>query len=433
MAHDRLACGGFAIFFGRPDRDGSVETVRTVARENAAGRTAPVAGTMMLRRVSRIGGVVAFVGAIVRLVPAAAPPAAPAPDESRLRTEVATLASPAMAGRRGEGARRAAEHLVTAFRELGLEPLFEGSYEQAVPGEEPGQVLGSNVGARLVGTDPQRSDEWIVLSAHYDHLGIRAGRLYPGADDNASGVAMMLEVARALREAPERPRRSVMFVAFDLEETGLLGSRYFVAHPPVPLEQIKLFVTADMIGRALGGVCRSSVFVMGTEHAPALRPWLERTANGAPLTLGMIGSDILVVNRSDYGPFRARKIPYLFFSTGENPCYHSPEDKPETIDYPKLTAISRLILGVVRETVMADRLPGWSSVPDHPLAEAVAIREVFRTFLEHRGELKVAPAQALLMTNALRSLDAIVARGSITPAERVGVVNVARVILLSLF
>ena len=105
--------------------------------------------------------------------------------------------------------------------------------------------------------------------------------LYPGADDNASGVAMMLEVARCLAAAPERPRRSVMFVGFDLEEIGLWGSRYFVEHPPVPLERVALFVTADMIGRSLGGVCDPYVFVMGTEHAPGLRPWIERAAPAA--------------------------------------------------------------------------------------------------------------------------------------------------------
>src|SRR4029077_10487164 len=106
---------------------------------------------------------------------------------------------------------------------------------------------GANVGARLIGTDPQRRDEWIIVSAHYDHLGVRGGVLYPGADDNASGVAMMLEVARAFVQAPERPRRSVLFIGFDLEEVGLFGSRYFVEHPPVPLDRVKLFVTADMI------------------------------------------------------------------------------------------------------------------------------------------------------------------------------------------
>ena len=119
-----------------------------------------------------------------------------------------------------------------------------------------------------------------------------------------------------------------MFIGFDLEEVGLFGSRYFVAHPPVPLEQVVLFVTADMIGRSLAGVCEIHVFVMGTEHAPGLRPWIDEAARDRPLTVGLLGSDLLVLNRSDYGPFRSRQIPFLFFTTGENPRYHSPDDRP---------------------------------------------------------------------------------------------------------
>jgi len=84
----------------------------------------------------------------------------------------------------------------------------------------------------------------------------------------ASGVAMMLEVARCLTRAGEKPRRSVMFVGFDLEEVGLWGSRYFVEHSPIPLDRVSLFITADMIGRSLGGVCDSTVFVLGSEHEP---------------------------------------------------------------------------------------------------------------------------------------------------------------------
>ncbi len=139
-----------------------------------------------------------------------------------------------------------------------------------------------------------------------------------------------------------------MFIGFDLEETGLFGSRYFVAHSPVPLERVVLFVTADMIGRALAGVCDDHVFVIGTEHAPGSAA-LDRAgrARAVALTVGLLGADLLVLNRSDYGPFRSRSIPFLFFTTGENPRYHTPQDTPETLDYPKLTAISQMIHQVV--------------------------------------------------------------------------------------
>jgi hypothetical protein len=356
---------------------------------------------------------------------------APEPDEARLRAEVATLCAPAMAGRSGDGGRRAAEHLVEAFRGLGLEPLFDGRYLQAVPDPKEGGDPGRNVGALLRGSDPSLRDEWVIVSAHFDHLGVRNGVTYPGADDNASGVAMMLEVARAVVNSPDRPRRSLMFLGFDLEERGLYGSRFFVEHPPVPLDRIALFLTADMLGRSLGGVCDGYVFVMGTENAPGLRPWIAEASRGRDLTVGLLGSDITILDRSDYGPFRARKVPYLFFSTGENPCYHSPRDVPETLDYAKLTAISRAILGVVRRAAGAETVPKWNPVADNPLEEAVTIRDVLRRLLESRDRLAIGGPQAAMMTNALRNLDAIIARGAITPSERAGMVTMARIVMLS--
>src|SRR5947209_19219098 len=120
---------------------------------------------------------------------------------------------------------------------------------------------------------------------------------------------MMLEVGRALVQAPDGPKRSVMFVGFVLEEIGLYGSRYFVEHAPVPLKQVALFITADMIGRSLGGVCDPYVFVMGSEHAPGLRPWVAGAAAGRPVSVGLLGTDILLLDRSDYAPFRARQVP----------------------------------------------------------------------------------------------------------------------------
>ena len=356
---------------------------------------------------------------------------APEPQERRLREEVATLASPAFEGRRGEGGRKAASYLVESFRALKLEPLFDREYTQPVPGTGPGQVLGRNVGARLVGSDPALRDEWIIVSAHFDHLGIMEGVLYPGADDNASGVAMMLEVARSLVQGAERPKRSVMLVGFDLEEIGLYGSRYFVEHPPVPIEKVALFITADMIGRSLGGVCDPYVFVMGTEHAPGLRPWIGESARDRPVTVGLLGTDLMLIARSDYGPFRARQVPYLFFTTGENPRYHSPRDTAETLDYAKLEAISRVILGVVRRASGDGSVPKWNPAPDNPLAEAVTIRDVLKALLKHRETCEINGPKARMMTNALRQLDAIVARGTITPAERAGMVTMARIVILS--
>src|SRR4051812_40801402 len=301
-------------------------------------------------RTSRAFGAIAILGSMVlgsaasaQDTPARVPAARPCPEQTRLEAVGRKLASPEMEGRRGGGGGEASAFLIEEFRRLKLQPVFAGQFVQEIPAAEPGRIQGRNVGAMLRGSDPARRDEWVIVAAHFDHLGVHNGVLYPGADDNASGVAMMLEVGRSLVEAGRPPKRSVMFIGFDLEEAGLFGSRYFVAHPPVPLAKIALFITADMIGRALGGVCDQEVFVLGTEHVPGLRPWLDAAAKDRPVKVGLLGSDVLVLNRSDYGPFRNRQIPFLFFSTGENPRYHSPRDTPDTIDFPKLAAISQVI------------------------------------------------------------------------------------------
>jgi hypothetical protein len=356
---------------------------------------------------------------------------APRPDPARLREVVETLASPEFGGRSGAGGEKASEYLVDRFRRLGLEALFDGGYTQAIPGQEPGTRIGRNVGARLPGADPKLRDEWIIVAAHFDHLGVRNGKLYPGADDNASGVAMMLEVTRCFTRATPPPRRSVMFIGFDLEEAGLYGSRYFVAHPPVPLDRVALFVTADMIGRSLAGVCGDHVFVMGTEHAPGLRPWIQEAGRGRRLTVDLLGTDILVLNRSDYGPFRSRSIPFLFFTTGENPCYHTPRDIPETLDHPKMTDIARMIHQVVRTAVDAPAVPRWQDPSDNPIDEAVALREVLRILSSHSESLKIGVGQSFVIRNTLSLLDGIVERGTITPEERARVIQGARIVLFT--
>ncbi len=353
------------------------------------------------------------------------------PEQARLREVVELLASPEFGGRSGPGGEKTAAYLTEQFRRLKLEGLFGGEYTQVIPGKEPGSRIGRNVGAMLRGSDPVLREQWVIVAAHFDHLGVRGGKLFPGADDNASGVAMMLEVARCIVRAPSPPKRSVMFVGFDLEEVGLFGSRYFVAHSPVPLEHIALFITADMIGRALAGVCDDHVFVMGTEHAPKLRPWIEEAGRGRPLIVGLLGSDLLVLNRSDYGPFRSRSIPFLFFTTGENPRYHTPQDTPDTLNYAKLTSIAGLIEQVVGNALSAPELPRWQTKPDNPLAEAVTIRDVLRLLAKNSAHLEIGIAQRFVIDNTLSLVEEIVTRGTITPDERSRVVQGARIVLFT--
>ena len=361
-------------------------------------------------------------------VPAAARTDRVEPERERLSDDVHRLASPEFAGRSGDGARAAGDFLIDRLEAMGLEPAFDGSFEQAF---RAGEREGRNIGAILRGSDAERRDEWIIVSAHYDHLGVRGGRIYPGADDNATGVAMTLEVARCLAECPDRRGRSLMFVFFDLEEEGLLGSRHFVRQPPVPIARIGLFLTADMLGRSLAGVCGDALFAMGTEHAPGLRPWLAEAAEGLPLTLGVVGADVLMIDRSDYGPFRVRQVPFLFFSTGESPDYHTPKDVPETIEYEKLTAASRLIHRVVRRAAAADALPRWESEPEPWIGEARTIREIFSRILVHGEQVGLPGLQRRMMQSTIDRIDRWIADERLSPVQRSSMIRVAQFVLFT--
>ncbi len=359
------------------------------------------------------------------------------PELNRLKQHVTTLASLEFAGRRDEGAVKARDYLVEEFRRLELSPLFGESYRQDIQGGEPSKVIGVNVGAKLGPTNPKLVDEWIILGVHFDHLGTRGDLYFPGADDNASSVAMMLEVARSIVESPSTPRRGVIFVGFDLEENGpngefgLRGSRFFVKNPPIPLNQVRLFVTADMIGRSLGGVCRNDVFVLGSEREPAIRPWIIKAGEGRPVRVNLMGTDVLVVDRSDYGPFRLREVPYLFFTTGESDVYHTIKDIASTIDYEKLTAISQVMGGVIRSSSEAATVPAWSPTPDYPVSEATSFRNVFQTLLDHRDDLKISLYGQALIKQAIRIADGIIARGAMTVDERNSIVRIAQIVLFT--
>ncbi len=352
---------------------------------------------------------------------------------TRLRAHVATLASPEYGGRRGEVAEKSRQYLIKEFQGLGVKPLFpENSFRQEIAKPDPAGIKGTNVGAFLEGSDPTLKGEWILLGVHFDHLGSRNGVVFPGADDNASGVAMMLEVARRISQGKERPRRSIAFIGFDLEESGLWGSRYFAERSPMPLAKVKLFVTADMLGGALADVCRDDLFALGSENAPGLLGWLETAAKGEPFSLGTFGADMLLIDRSDYGPFRSRSIPFLFFTTGESRRYHRQTDTPASLNYNKLASATRIIERVLRESLDAESVPEWSKAPERSLSEARSIKRVLSTLLDHREELGLKPGQAAMLSQTIATADAAIARGTISAQERATLVRAARVILFTI-
>lgn len=360
----------------------------------------------------------------------------PAITAEDLRPHIEFLASPELEGRTGRGKAQAREYLVRWFQEQKLQPFFGESYRQAIPRpateEAPAAVLGYNVGACVVGTDPVLKHEWIVVNAHYDHLGVRNGEIYHGADDNASGTAMLLEVARNVVRSPGR--RSIAFVAFDLEESMLWGSRWFVAQPPVPREQIKLCLTADMIGRSLGGLDLPTVFVLGGEHSPQLRQILNDVPVPDGLELAQLGTD-LIGTRSDYGPFRDERIPFLFFSTGEHPDYHKPTDTADRIDYPKAARISTVIQALLMRAANDDEAPQWSDREPQNLAEAAAVHRVAGHLLKAHddGRRELTNMQRFFVSQVHSKTRFLVEKEQVTDDERGWLVRAAQLLMLSVF
>jgi hypothetical protein len=353
-----------------------------------------------------------------------------------VRPHVEYLASDDLRGRSGMWGQAAARYIEDHFRKLELLPLFDGEYLQTIPGppREDGRktIYGQNVGAWLPGSDPELRDEFVIVSAHYDHLGMREGKIFHGADDNASGTSMVLEVARKFAALKERPARSMVFLAFDLEEHMLWGSRWFASHAPWEMEQIKLFVTADMIGRSLGNLPIATAFVMGSEHGSTLPGTLDAIGEPAGFNIARMGID-LIGTRSDYGPFRDRKVPFLFFSTGEHPDYHKPTDTADKINYEQVAAVSSLVFRVTRSVAESETPPVWVEKIEPQLAEVRAVHRISELLLEagRNGELNTF--QQFIVTQAEVQTRLILERGTVTPEERVGLIRTAQILLLSVF
>ena len=259
-------------------------------------------------------------------------------DSERLMTTVTALSDAKFEGRAaGSPGGVAARRLVLErMRGIGLQPV-SGSHvfpftftRMTMKGRAEGE--GANVLGMCVGTDPKLP--MFVVSAHYDHLGVRDGAIYHGADDNASGVAVMLEMAAYCVKQPLR--RSIVFAAFDAEEGGLQGAKAFLAAAPVPRERVALNVNLDMVSRS----DKREIFIAGTYHTPSLKPPLQSVAARAPITV-LFGHDKPVAvgggvddwtNLSDHGPFHEEKIPFIYFGVEDHADYHKPTDTADKID-----------------------------------------------------------------------------------------------------
>ena len=258
-------------------------------------------------------------------------PALPALDSAQLVRDLFVLADDSMEGRRvgTPGGAKARAYLLRRLNTLGIAPLKDSLQSHFASAGRGGDTLrGVNLVGVVKGT--RTPDRYIVVTAHYDHVGVREGVVYPGADDNASGTSSLLAMAAWVKRNPRA--HSIVFALFDGEEGGLRGARAFVANPPVPLAQMIANVNLDMVGRNDKG----ELYAAGATPNPQFRPLLESLATVAPVTLKLghdsgTGSDNWT-SQSDHGAFHAQKIPWVYFGVEDHPDYHKPTDFPNRIE-----------------------------------------------------------------------------------------------------
>ena len=229
-----------------------------------------------------------------------------------------------------------------------------------------------NVLGLLEGSDPQLKDEVVLVTAHYDHVGVVNSRIYRGADDNASGTAAVMEIAKAFVAGNVRPRRSVLFMVFEAEEQGLLGAFYYLDHPVLPLAKTIAVLNMDMIGRdeeSLTWNTRASenvngLNVIGTLYNPELRRIIDtqNQKTGLKLDYKTDADDKEGwFARSDHYPFATKSIPMVLFNTGEHPDYHTENDTWDRINYEKMVRITRLVFLSAAEVANAGLKPRFTS------------------------------------------------------------------------
>jgi len=247
--------------------------------------------------------------------------------------DVQYLASDQLEGRKTgtKGSEMAQDYIEERFESAGL-GKFGGSYRHYFnhTNERAGEEFTDAV--NLIGyvEGSEHSDRYIVITAHYDHLGVRDGEIYNGADDNASGTGGLMAAARYFSD--NQPLNSLIFIAFDAEEQGLGGAYHFVENPVVPLENIVMNVNMDMISTNFD----NELYAVGTYHYPYLKPMIEEVTSDSPVNV-LFGFDSDEWEQdwtmsSDHGPFHQKGIPFVYFGVEDHEHYHSPTDTYENIN-----------------------------------------------------------------------------------------------------
>ena len=309
--------------------------------------------------------------------------------EADFRQRVGVLAHDSMRGRATPSPEieEAARWIAGEFAAMGLEPGGGGgefiqrySFRPGRGAADAPPVDAPNVAAILTGSDPERSNEYVVFSAHMDHVGVRepdanGDSIFNGADDDASGTAAVMEIAEAFASLDQPPPRSVVFLLVSGEERGLHGSRAYADNPPEPVASGRMVanLNMDMVGRNWP----DTIVAIGKEHSD-LGTTLERV-NAAHPELGMTAIDDLWPEenfyfRSDHFNFARNGVPVLFFFNGTHQDYHRPSDEPELIDNEKAARLARLVFYLGHEIASAQDPPQWDPESRQRIVEVIESR-----------------------------------------------------------
>ncbi|WP_231491448.1 M28 family peptidase [Pedobacter sp. Leaf170] len=266
--------------------------------------------------------------------------------DTQLLKDVETLSSDAYQGRKTgtKGAEMARAYIVERFQKLGLKSYPQNiNYAQEFSFNSRGgtKVNGTNV----IGYIQGKTSNVIVVSGHYDHLGVVKDQVFNGADDNASGTAGLLKIAAYF--AKHKPTNTIIFAAFDAEEMGLQGAKAFVANPPVPIETIVVNLNMDMISHSDKG----ELYVAGTFKYPSLKKHIDTNRKDIKVSLGhddpKLGHDDWT-NQSDQGAFNAKNIPFLYFGVEDHKDYHKATDEYQTITKQFFSNAANVVLDVAK-------------------------------------------------------------------------------------
>ncbi len=287
-----------------------------------------------------------------------------------MKEDVSVLANDSLNGRKtgSTDEKKAAEYIAKRFEDLGLQAKGTDGYFQKFtfkasknPHQEAEFTSENNdsteTGENVIGYIDNKAENTVVIGAHYDHLGMGGeGSLYRegeaihnGADDNASGVAMMLHLADSLQKKDSPKNNNYLFIAFSGEEEGLLGSNYFVKNPTIDTKKVTYMLNMDMVGR-LNSENTLAVYGVGTS------PILKQTVNANAGDLN-IAENESGVGPSDHTSFYLADIPVLHFFTGQHEDYHKPSDDTEKVNFEGMEIVSNYIFSIIKDLDSQKKLP----------------------------------------------------------------------------